>query len=194
MDSFVKNDYIYVTRDNSRGGTHTIEIPLEALVSWKTLLELDSYEEAFEYIVNEAIQNELEEEGGKTGYNWEEVYSSLLKRDYIPSVEEIEAIVRGKAEDPRSPLLRSKIAAFKGKKEREATLDSVKQGAPKLRYLEAAKKVISSDLRAHIETSIKPRTLDSIHTLLGDMAESELASRGITSEEVQAWKSTSKIY
>lgn len=184
MDAYIDGNYIYVTREILDGSVHTIEIPIEALVSWQTLLELDSYDEALDYIVNEAILLH----SGEGGYKWEKIFKSLLERDYFPDLEEVEAVTKGTSNDPRSPKLRRRIAEFKGRNSRTDTLNSVRHNKPEYPELSTLKNKIRKELGRTLNRNIKPRILKDINSIIDDMLNQELVSRQISEEDIATWK------
>lgn len=93
-------------------GKRINEVPLEAIASWGELLGITDVGEVLDAILHVAENGEPEADP-VTGENvWTASYLALQEREQTAAAEVIVARVEGKSADPRSPLLRSKLAAL----------------------------------------------------------------------------------
>lgn len=88
------------------------EIDVEALASWSELLGVDDMSEVLEAIIY--VQDHGEPEPcPETGDNvWTDSFTLLQAREQAREGEAVIALEEGLGEDPRSPLLRSTLAAY----------------------------------------------------------------------------------
>lgn len=91
---------------------HIRQIPLEALGSWAELLGIDSPSQVLDAIVHVQDHGEPEPDPDTGDNVWTGPYLALAEREQARQREQYLAEHDGTRDDPRSPLLRSRLAAF----------------------------------------------------------------------------------
>ncbi|GAA1450496.1 hypothetical protein ACFP47_10105 [Nesterenkonia lacusekhoensis] len=96
-------------------GVRGVAVPLQAVASWSELLGYDDLADCLDAIIDARVNAKEPESCPVTGYNdvWTAPYEMLREREEKREREYLKAQAEGKtADDPRSPLLRSTLAAF----------------------------------------------------------------------------------
>lgn len=107
----IVGDRIIVTTP-VEGGATINEIPLVALASWSELLGVTDPGEVLDAILYVAEHGEPDPDP-VTGENaWTGAYLALVEREQTRAAEVIVAKTEGRSADPRSPLLRSRMATL----------------------------------------------------------------------------------
>lgn len=99
-----------VREDGLRG----VSVPIQAIASWSELLGYDDLADCLEVILDARVNAREPESDPETGFNdvWTAPYAMLEEREKAREEEYLKAQREGQSVDPRSPLLRSALAAF----------------------------------------------------------------------------------
>lgn len=99
-----------VREDGLRG----VSVPAQAIAAWSELLGYDDLADCLEVILDVRVNTKEPESDPKTGFNdvWTAPYAMLEERENAREREYRKAQQEDRSTDPRSPLLRSTLAAF----------------------------------------------------------------------------------
>jgi len=100
---------LIITELDDAGQANNRVIPLEAIASWRELLQCASDEEAVAAIIH--VQDVGEPVRSSPDNAWTPAYLALAEREVIRATEQLAAHREGTARDPRSPRLRGMLAA-----------------------------------------------------------------------------------